>query len=281
MTLSALQSASGRYCILELDRLYSAVTHGSSLGLVDAQNEQKAKAMAELGASTSGVVLDSSQSFQSLFFKPHDVGLVLSLEQRMDAVDPLALPRIGDGWSLDHIRNNYGVAKLELYYHPGETLALKKKQFVAEIADYCRYIGIAFILQLYVYHTLADGGTDTAKMIETQLRSVQEFGRHSDLLAIEYLGDPLAAATITAELDIPWVVTSRQSEYETCKNDLRAALESGASGFMLGDVFVSGASKVASDTSDEFEYAGWEKVIQTTVRDRVLELSRITNEFSL
>ncbi len=274
MTLSALQSPSRKYTLLEFDSVFglaSAAGIEPTLPPSIEFNQFLRDAAAELFAHVSGVVLDAGYTYNALDQKTHG-GVLFSLEQKMEAVDPLSLPRLTEGWGVEYVRNNYGVAKLALYYHPTEELAFKKQQFVAEIADFCRYQGIDFVLQLFVFHPLSEPPEPTV-LRETQLRSVHDFARSCDLLAIEYLGDPLSAATITADLDIPWILTSHSLNYEATKTDLRAALESGAQGFMLGEVFWPVLPK------DQAGVAQAKAAVQTTSRDRLMELARITNEF--
>lgn len=275
MRLTALQSTTGKYCLLEYDRMFGLALAAGLSTVSPPQPELSdllKKSAHELFPHTTAVVLDSSYTYAQILEKPDAVGAVFSLEQRTEAVDPLALPRLADNWGVEYVRNNYGVAKLELYYHPAEELAYKKQQFVQEIADSCRYHGIDFILQLFVYHPLSEP-PEQAVLLNTQLHSVHEFARSCDMLAIEYLGDPLMAATITADLDVPWVLTSRSTDYDTTKTDLRVALESGAQGFMVGEVFWPNLPVTQQNPEAAFA------AVQTTSRDRLLELTRITNEF--
>ncbi len=277
MTLSALQATSGKYTLLEFDRPFGlalAAGEPASVPPSDQLKELISKAANELFSPVSGVVLDSRYTYNTINQKPHEAGVVFSLEDQTESLDPLSLPHLADNWGVEYVRNNYGVAKLELYYHPAEELAHKKQQFVAEIKDFCVYQHIDLILQLFVYHPMSEL-PEAAILQETQLLSVHDFARSCDMLAIEYLGDPLNAATITADIDIPWILTSRSTNYEATKNDLRAALESGAQGFMLGDVFWPSVS--AKQQSVEQALVG----VQTTSRDRLLELSRIVNEWTL
>jgi tagatose-1,6-bisphosphate aldolase len=177
---------------------------------------------------------------------------------------------------VESIANNYGVAKLELYYHPAEENAAYKKQMVAELYDYCKYEGIDFVLELLVYHQATEEPSEEV-LTETQLIAVQEFRDSCDLLAVEYLSNSLAAVTITAELDIPWIMTGREVEYETIKNDLRASLESGASGFLLGDIFWPKVDATTRDAQD-FQVSHLLSQIENQSRDRIIELSRIVEE---
>lgn len=275
MRLASLQTSSGNFALLEYDRVFGlAAAAGVSLTVPIGPQLQEFfhQSAAVVFPQVSGVVLDATYTYSALEQKPDATGVLFSLEQESESVDPLSLPHLAENWGIEYVRNNYGVAKLELYYHPGEELAYKKQQFVWEIADSCRYHGIDFVLQLFVYHPLSEP-PKPAVLQETQLRSVHDFARSCDLLAIEYLGDPLTAATITADLDIPWILTSRSTNYEATKADVRVALESGAQGFLLGEVFWP--SLPAGQRNVEAALSA----VQTTSRDRVMELTRIVEEW--
>ena len=133
-------------------------------------------------------------------------------------------------------------------------------------------------MELLVYHQAHEKPSPEG-MIEAQLLAVQEFRESCDVIALEYLGDSLAAVTITAELDIPWILTSRSGEYEDCKRELRASLESGAQGFLMGDVFWPKVSH-AEGTDGSVDVSMLETEIEHQSRDHLLELVRITNEFT-
>jgi len=200
----------------------------------------------------------------------------LSLEKKSDAVDPLSLPKLADNWGIEHIANNYAVAKLELYYHPQEAEAMRKKQFVAEIYDYCKYEGIDLLLELMVYHSTQENITQEI-LLETQLQAAKEFSNSTDLFALEYLGNALSAVTLTAELDVPWVYNAREIDYENFKQNLRVCVDSGARGFLVGDPFWADetAKKLLSDLKKSPEQGEY---IKTEMRDKIVESVRIATE---
>ena len=86
-------------------------------------------------------------------------------------------------------------------------------------------------------------------------------------MVLEYPHSALACATLTAELDIPWLLIDRTPTYSEFKEQLRTAMESGASGVMLDQIIWQG-----------FEPSESSKFIENTARDRVIELARITQE---
>ncbi len=282
MTIDALRTKNGMITLLELDRV-PAMAEALGLNTADLDQFQVVSTLTgemvqHLSQHVSGVVFSPEHSLQHRDFLAKTAAPVLSLEKKTPAVDPLVAPRFVESWGVESIANNYAVAKLEMYYHPAEEYAALKKQMVAEIYDYCQYEGTAFILELLVYHQASEELTKQ-EFTEAQLTAVQELRDSCDVLALEYLGDSLAAVTITAELDIPWILTSRDQEYTTTKSELRAALESGAQGFLLGDTFWPKVEH-AQHASGEVSVTMLSAEIQKQSRDHVIELTRIANEFS-
>lgn len=282
MTIDALRTKEGMITLLELDRV---PVMADVLGL-RLTEPQQAQILDELTSAmvrffsphVSGVVFSPEHTFYHISELDAHAAPILSLEKKTAAVDPLISPRFVENWGVENVANNYGVAKLELYYHPAEEQAALKKQIVAEIYDYCKYEGISFLLELLVYHQ-ANERPSPQGLVETQLTAVQEFRESCDLMALEYLGDSLAAVTITAELDIPWILTGREQDYAQIKQDLRAALESGAQGFLLGDVFWPKIQH-AEYQNGEVSVSMLVAEIEKQSRDHVIELSRITKEFA-
>jgi len=224
---------------------------------------------------TTGVVLDPTYSLPFLSYKHKNSGLVIRLEQDREQ-DPLSVPRFIPQWSIEDVRNNYGVAKLELFYHPAEEMANEKKKLVADLYDFCQYEGIDFLLKLVIYHP--PGKTlDTTEFQETQLEAVAELQRFASVLALQYPQDPLATATLTSTLDVPWLVSADGFSYDQFKDVLRVSMENGAEGFLLGKTLWDELGSMRlEDQSPDFEQI--EKFLKTTGKDRVIELMRIVNE---
>lgn len=283
MKLHNITNKSGVYTLLDFSRI---ATLAESIGLdIDHLKNKQAldyisgKIIEYISPEFSGVILDPEFDFSNIIKKSSSTGLVLSLEKKTDGLDPFNMPTIAQGWGIEHVRNNYGVAKLELYYHPQEPESMRKKQFVGEVYDYCKYEGIDFLLELMVYHT-GDEKVTKELMLETQLQAISEFSRSCDLMGLELLGDSLSAVTITATLDIPWIYNARQIGYEEFKQNLRVCIESGAQGFMAGDPiwFGEDVKKVLSSHEDRNKI---EEYIRTNMRDKVIEINRIASEISI
>lgn len=247
-----------------------------------------------LTPEVSGVIISPEYAFETIIQKDHKTGLLLGLEKRAGSTDPLSLPQLIQNWGVEHVRNNYALAKLELAYHPQEPEAIRKKQLVAEIDHYCKMLDIDFFLELRIFSPKEEL-SEKAKLEEAQIMALEDMREMCDLISLEPPADTLSAVTLTAELDIPWVVTSRESQvpgsdqssqnYENFKEKLRVSLESGARGFVVGDLLWR---DIFASISHELRQSDQEKwfdevkdLSKTKIRDRVIELVRITNESGL
>ncbi len=280
MTLPAIQTHHGRFTLLELD---NPVRMANELGLdfslepnQSVVKELVAQVLAELTPEVSGIVLDGEVGLSQVEHKAQTAGLLLRLEEVRPEVDPLALPSLDQEWGIEQIVNNFGVVKLELFYHPAEEQAMIKKQWLAEIFDYCQYQHAQLLLKMRLY---APPGIllDAAAFQEVQLEAAQELGRSCSLLALDSPPNALAAATLTAELDIPWIVHSGDQVYGQFKEAVREALENGAQGYLAGeavwrDLYTYKRKDMGIDLEKALHF------LQTVARDRVIELDRIVGE---
>ena len=283
MRLSNITNSKGMISLLDFSRVATlAQTIGLDIDHLDHRDHLAnvtKKMMKVLSPEFSGVTVDPDFDFDTIMHKANGTGLLLSLEKKADALDPLAMPKMADNWGIDHIKNNYAMAKLELFYHPEEAEAMKKKEFVAEVYDCCKYEGIDFLLELMVYHSTSQEPTQEI-LLEAQLQSAREFTNSCDVFALEYLGNALSAVTLTAELDTPWIYNAREIEYDIFKQNLRTCIDSGAVGFIAGDPFWEGqkTQQVLSNleaTEEQLEF------IKTDINDRAIEATRITNELEV
>ena len=277
MKVSALQRDG--IGLLALDEAY-LVAESLGLTLDEPTNAENLNALLARFISlyseyTTGIVLDPTYSLPLLEHKHKNSGLALRIEQERDQ-DPLSVPRFIPQWGIEDVRNNYGVAKLELYYHPAEEMAAEKKKLVADLFDFCQYEGIDFLLKLVIYHPPGKE-MDMVEFQETQLEAIAELQRFSSLLALQYPQDPLATATLTSSLDIPWIVISDGMNYEKFKDSVRVSTENGAKGFLAGRTLWEEIGEMRlEDQSPDFDQI--ESFLKTTGKDRVIELMRIIKE---
>lgn len=226
----------------------------------------------------TGVVFAPEFGYPALEFKAEGAGPLFALERRLLESDPLSVPILTQGWGVEATRGNYGVAKLELYYNPQEKEAAAKRQLVAEVYDYCQHEGIELVLELLLYIE-ATPAQYPQIFPELQLQAVQDFRRSCSVMALEYPFSALNAVTLTAELDIPWILSARDTTYDEFKEQLRTVLESGAAGFMGVEPFLLGKGELGlaeMKLAERTEQVA--RFLKTTGRDRVLEASRIVAE---
>lgn len=269
MTVSALT----RNNIIGIANLSDSLEIAEVFGMNAKSVQEQAKVeelissfVTELSSHMSGVCLSAEVGFGATEKLPLDTGLVFELSDMLRPKDPLSVPVLSQIWGVEQTRNNSAVAKLELFYNPQEEEARSKKQMVIELYDYCQNQGIAFLLDLVIYLETSKDKYQ-AQFLELQLDAVQELRQYCDLMALEYPSDALSTVTLTAELDVPWILSGRDVPYETYKEQLRVALESGAVGYIVGSQLLP--ENVTKDAST---------FLQTTLRDRAIELNRIATE---
>lgn len=280
MKLSALQTPHENYTLIGLDNPFILA---SKLGLDPAVSENDAvliditsSLLRTFSQEVSGVVLDNTIGLSSLKHKAQSSGLALRLEEKLVEVDPLSLPLFNQAWGVEEITNNYGVVKFELFYHPSEPKAMEKKQIISEIFDYCRYQNVDFLLVVKQFSPTGEVITSELWQ-ETQLITAQELQKHCHLMALEAPKNALAAATLTAELDIPWIMLTSESSYTKVKESLRMSLENGAQGFLATDVvWPEIYSCRRRDKGIDVERL--HQFVVTIGRDRIIELVRIVGE---
>lgn len=281
MRLAALQSDSGKYSLAHVG-MSEWLFRQFGLNPME-EHAQKSISHIEvllgstLADSISGLIVDPLYGFElSLLGKneaKHAVGIAWRL---MEENQPTQVPNTLKGWGVEETKNAYGLAYLDLNYNPSEPQALVKKQLLFEVADYCRMEGIDLVLDLTI--TNSDGSrVHPEELAEIQLESLQELREAPQLFVLDYPGSVLSAATVTTELDVPWLLTPRDQEYGVFKSQLRDVLESGAKGFVAGwQMYGEIVSKRNPDMTPQWDEI--EQLVKTTVRDRYLELARICEE---
>ncbi len=263
------------------------ILDAQELNITDAKTAALAQTISKelvrtLSPHATGIVFSPEYTYYSILQKSENAGLVLTIEKQSVDVDPMALPALVDRWNVENIRQNYGVAKLRLYYHPSERQALAKQKFVAEIHEHCRHVGIDLMLELLVYHQASEAA-ERETQLQDQLTAVVELRDKCDGMILEYLEDPLTAATITTELDVPWIISSTEADYERAKSEIRAGIEAGADGFLISTAIFPPAESIKNALNPNGNLMAesvpeWFTFLNTVGRDRMLELRRILSE---
>jgi tagatose-1,6-bisphosphate aldolase len=272
MQLSAISNQRQLFGILAFDDVL-ALSEVLSLDLSLTDNlsflEQIFLLLLELSQEATGLVVDPIYSLALLSHKPKNVGALIRLEQHQ-TIESQAIPQLFPNFSLLEIKNNYALAKLGFNYQSHEEQALTKKQLLAEIKDYSQSLEIDFLLKL-------NSNFDNQEVF---LNSIQELHSFTDILVLEGISDPLLAATISSEIDIPWLLSAdnqKNLSYEKFKESFRIAMENGAKGFYLGN-FLWRELAQYRQTNQEFDWKAMQNFVRSTLRDRVIELSRIAEE---
>ncbi len=279
MTLPAIQSPQHKIGLLELD-IAPALADYLALDLQLSDDvAQMQKLLQKIGAVgleyCTGLILDPVYSFK-VAKKPGKAGILMRMTPVHQKNKPPAVPALNSNYGLEEMRNNYTLAKLELPYHPQEKNALRKKKLLAEIYDYCDYLNINLLLKLIIYSPSDQELTPDAFQ-EAQLRAVQELRNNVDLLALQSPADPLTSATLTAELDIPWILMGENHNYEEFKQKLRMCLENGAAGFCAGLSLYPEIKNYKLETGT-LDLEKITRFFNTTLQDRLIELMRISEE---
>ncbi len=297
MHLPAIQTAHQRLALLSLD-IMPRLAAQFGLDLTVKANEEALRQLLQdfsrhVVPAFSGVILDPVYSYELMDRELGEAGLLFRLEKLTAELDTQTLPTLIPNWGVAQIRQHYAWAKLELPYHPAEANALAKKQLVAELGDYCKHEGIGFLLKLVVSAVPHDTAvpvtpsekgapptlTPVAQFQLDQLTAATEMARLVNVLALQDPQDALAAATLTAELDIPWIVALEpQKEYEQVKEILRMTLDNGAQGFMVDEALWPEIYQFRAEDGHTPDWVKIGEFLSTTGRDRAIELARIADE---
>lgn len=275
MNLAAISSESHMLSLLGFDQL---LPMARALGLSVSDPRQTLQLeqvifelMKQYSEYSSGVILSPEIGYRAITKKSENSGPLFCLERRLLDPDPLSIPLLMSNWNVEVVRQNYGVAKLELFYNPSEIEAPTKRQMVIELYDYCQHHRIDFLLELIVYIEATEKEYKNTFQ-QLQLEAIQDLRNYCSVMALEYPLDALGAVTVTAELDVPWILSARSTPYDEFKENLRMVLESGAKGCMGIEQFLP-ESHGGTFNPDDFI-----KFTQTIGKDRIIEVSRIVEE---
>ena len=274
MRLPAVSSSS-MFSLLACDQIL-ALSKLTGLNVSDPKNVLELEQIVQLLTKTltpdmTGVVLSSEVGYPALMQKNQKAGLVFCLERKLIEPDPYTIPLLQHQWNVEAVANNYALAKLELYFNPNEAEAVTKLQMIAELHEFCQHLGIDFILEVIVVVEAKE--KDYKQLVQqSQIEAIQAVRKHCDLIALEFPVDAFGSVTVTAELDIPWILTARDTPYDQFKENLRTALESGAKGYYAVEQFLP------KFETDSYDSALLERFVATQGKDRAIELTRIVTE---
>lgn len=276
MNAAALSDADGAIRLLELAS--EDLVERTGLDLVVPEQSRAFESFVSfltktLTPTTTGVVISPQKYFSVIQALAPNTGVAFALE-RPGPVDPLALPPLWEQWGVEQTKQNSAVAKLALYYHPLEEMAVKKQQFLAEIYRYCHHEGIDLLLELGVY-SLDAKNEDPQNLL---LRSIKDLRNLCDVIALPAVGDSITGVTITAELDIPWIAYAPpNTSFDDFKKQLAQSVECGAAGFVAGEVLWSDV--LTAEVLQDFpkNEAEASKLIKGSVADRLGQLQSVAS----
>lgn len=279
MNLNTIQTPEGLFTIAPFDHRGSLA---QMFGL-DIQTEVAKHVLVQLkilfmeafSGMCSGVLVDPEFGFPAIARKAPNTGLIMTLEASDYTGNKSLVPTLIQNWNVHQVKSNYAVAKLLIYYHPTEANALQKKKLVIELYHSCKYEGISFLIEPIIFNPNGSEPLNKADTQDALLQTCQEFQKYCDVLKIQYPGDALACATMTAELDIPWILLSRGMKYDEFNSALRVCMENGAKGFAAGrSVWQEIGDMRMPDGSPDMEKV--KLFLNTTGRQRISELIKIT-----
>lgn len=228
--------------------------------------------------AVAGVCLSPDYTYYALPNISPQAHLLLTLAKQELLTDLNDVPHLLEGWSAEHVRQNYAIAVLDVDYHPFEQFAVKKKMFIAEVYEYAKHLGIDVLLNLQIHNLVEEAETSA----EIQLQAVQDLNEVADGFVLNYMGDPLMAATITTQIDVPWLVSSSAKTYEEIKVESRAGLEAGAQGVWVDYGFFPTADMLRRSLGQLDQSNGstpeWFGFLTSVSRDRRIEIQRIIEE---
>lgn len=197
--------------------------------------------VAGLGTRPSAVLLDPEYSVgQAVTGRalPPGVGLLSALEAQGYEGAPTARSQsLLDGWGVDQAaRLGVDGVKLLLLYRPDRGAATRHQEdLVREVVESCRRTEVPLFCEPIPYDL--DDDDDRRRVIVTAVERLGELG--VDVLKVPFpvggdTGWSEACAELSAAAEVPWTLLSWGVSYERFREQLTAACEAGASGFLVG-----------------------------------------------
>jgi tagatose 1,6-diphosphate aldolase len=226
------------------------------------------KLMCQLYSSRiSGLLIDPSYGLD-LVDTTKSCGWLLSMEQTGYRGGQAArVTDIVPGWSVQAAKEaGASGVKLLLYYDPeNKSLAEQQLALAEQVGEECQRAGMVYLLEPLSYNI---EGSREAEV----LRIVQAVAHLPvDIFKFEYPGTQRACETISSIVTKPWVLLSAGADYETYKEQLRAACSAGASGMAVG--------RAAWQEFGQYESVERERFLRETATARIEELSSIVETY--
>lgn len=249
MSLDRLSDDGGLFRVLAVDhrdslRLFLEPTAPESVPN-ELLTDIKRALVRAISPHATGVMLEPEYSIPQLVDDGSlaaGVGFLAALESQGYLADPSVAPTtILAGWSVDQAAASGAAAcKLLLPYHPDRPLAAAQREVAADVIADCRHAGIPLVLEPLFY-----GLEHADERADVVLRTVDDFASTgADLLKLPFPVDPVsvvdhdarvaACSAVTARCRQPWAILSGGGGFDVFVEQVAAAIEGGAAGYMVG-----------------------------------------------
>ena len=240
MKIKHLSNNNGKYIILKLD-IASQLAQILDLDLKkedDSHLIQTILMKIEQAFSPylTGLILDPIYGYNLVNSRSSNMGLALTVDSPIKTkVNEFDLPEFIPDWDLVSIANHYACAEVSLRYHPQNSSALKKKKVISELHSSAKMNSVDFILNLEL---VAKNGIEVETEFDQYvLESVWEFKKNCELIILPFIYKALDRATITAEIDIPWLVNPRSTDSNQFYDRVQLSNEAGGAGVVIDNYF--------------------------------------------
>ncbi len=263
--LQRISNPDGTLTILALDQNASMIDMAKKALAVKGEQrdptygeivDAKLDLMRQLAPAASGVLIDGYYGAWAAIASgaaPRDRGLLFRLEKSGAPRNAAGMPlmQVEPGWSVEKIKLAGGDAlKLLAPFEPTDPESAEYQlALVEQVAADCRKYDVLFLLEPISVPLRGESKTDASyldRKAETVLESARLLSRYCDVFKSEFPGtldrddddklvDTLQA--LSAICEKPWVLLSAGVDYEAYLEQVRMAVECGASGVLGGRAF--------------------------------------------
>ena len=237
---------SGRIMVIAMDqrnsmkKLIQGIDEASPQDLVNA----KFDLVAHLGNEAPALLLDPTTAIPQVVDEGvlgRDTALMVGMDATGYALgdDGLRKSAVVEGVDARRVREVGGdVAKMNVYMRPDkEGLDSHPARIIAEVVEDCAREDVLVAIEILTYPLEGESADDyqaaAPELIVQAATIAREHG--ASLMKLQYPGSVEACAAVTKALgDIPWAVLSAGVDHPAFIENLRNALEGGASGAIAG-----------------------------------------------
>lgn len=243
--LRQIRTSGDRFAVIAADHGQPLVDMLDGLGVSSAPEEQRAfksDLVDTVGREASAVLLDPDISLPAIVDEdvlPRDVGLLVRIEaDGHELEDGLRRSQLIPDLGADGARaRGATAAKVMVFLRADrEDLDGYTAGMVRAALEDCRRADLLCVIELMTYRLDDESPEEFATRKEDLVVDgavfLQECG--SKVLKLEYPGSATACRRVTDAIDVPWAVLSAGVDHEAFCEQLRAAMDGGADGFIAG-----------------------------------------------